>query len=60
MAQKKVKVHPQIRVMNDDLQDLIRHEIYGSGRQGKHRLHIKLKSVKKIAERVAMRAVVGH
>jgi hypothetical protein len=56
------KVDPQIRVMNRDLQDLIRDKLYGYMQEpkGKKVIKIPVKAVKKIAKEIAARAIIGH
>jgi len=63
--EKLTKPKAQIRVMKADLKDLIRDEIYGAASalvcppNGKV-LVIPHEAVKRIAKRIANRAVIGH
>lgn len=57
---KPVKVHPQIRVMKGDLQDLIRHELYAFKMKDEPWIIMPMDRVKKLAKHIAARAMVGH
>jgi len=68
---KKPKSHKdpaQIRIMRADMKDMIRDELYGAGLKehgdialgGKNVICIPVSEVKKIAKRIAKRAMVGH
>jgi len=48
----------QLRVSKPDLEDMIRDELYAF--KHKKRVKIPLTEVRKIAERIARRCIIGH
>jgi len=57
---RPIKVHPQVRIMKADLQDMIRDELYAYQKEHEIWVVIPIHDVKKLAKRIAMRSMVGH